>query len=353
VSDVRSESPGPGLRQLFLCVPLVLLGVVGGFVLTHALTPRPDPPHVRKAEHIRERLQDLARELAHHKARTGSYPSNDQGLAALAFELRYPVHCEAVVYRSARRIVSCGTATQQVYWPPSEWGRDCKPQGPPRSAEELVTGGHKPFADGQQRYPVDLEVGISHAGVLHLVSPAGVFSGSMLPLGYENRRGVAAADFAESPATGDRARRYSVRVDDGVYLYSTEGELYAQVASEELHARLRTGLAGLALLLVAVLLVRVLFRKGKRAGGAIVTASAAGFGLLVNASTCLMTCYIMADMLAGDPRPAARQRELLDRYHSRGVITDATYRKLTASLDLLPASQPASQPASSQPDPGT
>jgi hypothetical protein len=354
VSDAPSETPGPGLRQLLLCVPLALLGVVGGFALTNALTPRPAPPHVRKAEHIRERLQDVASELRLHKARTGSYPTNDQGLAALAFEVRYPVHCEAVVYHSARRIVSCGTATQQVSWPPSEWGNDCKPQGPPRSADELVKGGHKPFADGLQRHAVDLDVGISHAGILHLVSPAGIFSGSTLPLGYEDRRGLPEAAFADSPATRDRSRRYSVRVDDGVYLYSTEGELYAQVASEELHARVRMGLFGLALLLVALLLVRVAFRKGKRSGGVIVTASAAGFGLLVNAApTCLMTCYIMADMLAGDPRPVARQRELLERYHARGVITDATYRKMVASLDLPPASQPSSQTASSPSGSGT
>jgi hypothetical protein len=173
---------------------------------------------------------------------------------------------------------------------------------------------------------------------LLVADDAGIYSPSLLPFMYENRRGLRPELFGDSPANEDANRRFSIEVDDGIYVYSLLGrELIAELRAAQLWA---WGLAsaGVACLLGALVLV-FWPRPGK--AGRLGMWLAVVVGSIVFGTAGRTTCYIMAPLFyRRRPEIIAQQRKLLDEYHERGVINDETYARLVRGTEGGPG-QPA------------
>lgn len=165
------------------------------------------------------------------------------------------------------------------------------------------------------------------------------------PFIYENHRGIDAGAFADSGAMIDFKRAYSIKVDEGIYVWSVA----AQQNHHEYLAGLRVVLAWAGLL---VLLCVVLFgfyvvwtirsvgsgytgwRRARRilwslcGGGAI--------SLLV----CLVafplasggTCYAWSLTRRRTPELTRDYLSVMEKYHERGVISDNAYRKIVEAM---------------------
>ncbi len=310
---------------------------------------------VRKhLEVIQDQLAGLKKQLQSYKASHGHYPTNDEGLAALDnYEARFvvtfyddtdgPVEWRRGFYRG----------NFSGYW----WKVSRRSIGEyrqqhghvPRNAKEFrfTRVGmllEPPRCQGFTAVPMEIAIGADDN--IFLMSPAGVLSPWLTPYGYENRNGIEPSKFNDSPANSDSQGRYSVVVDDGVFLYSTGGQVYAEQLHKMWWEDNWPRFFGGALLLVAVSLVVITIRSSKMAaitGVAALLVSGGAGGLMGGFSH--TTCYIMMPLFhRRDAEMVVRQKHLLDKYHLNGVIGDKTYQRAISAIERGPSTRPADAP---------
>jgi len=305
----------------------------------------------RLLDTIGEQLDGLKMQLGKHRQTHGRYPTNDEGLAILDnFDARFTVTVRRgpkdspsdprMFYRTyGRHWWLSARQTISVYR--DEHGR------PPKDAAEfdkLFGSTERGPADKGGLETVPIELAISEGDDIFFLDQAGVLSPWFVPYVYENRNGLDQARFEGSPADMDAANRYSARVDEGVYVSSIGGQFCAnKLAHLEWENDLHLFVGG-GLLLVAVVFLVLAIRTSWRpvmTGAAAVLVAGVGLGT----GGLRVTCYITSPPFSYRDREMVAQRiELLDKYHSKGVIGDKAYKRALSVLGRGPASQPASAP---------
>jgi len=297
---------------------------------------------------MRSQLGELGRLLREYKDVHGRYPTNDEGLAVLdnfgaRFELTFYHDPDNPPDRLRYRVPYwLHHSEHMIDGYRGEYGRA------PQSVEDLkqswawqALNQHDEYNRDRRLEPVPMEVAFGGGGSLFFFSPAGVLSPWLVPYVYENRRGMDRGAFRSSRVERDKKGRYSIQVDEGVYVYSIGGQLHAERKDRARWAPHAYRLAGCGLVLISAVLVVVLIRRSKK------LALVGGVAMLVSAGAMVtremkaydMTCYLPstpAPFSYRDSRVVARQRKLLDSFHKRGVIGDETYAKALSALERGP-----------------
>ena len=290
---------------------------------------------------IQGQLADLADHVRRYRKAHGRYPANDEGLSALDdFDARFAMH----LYRDPMRPCDAptfqpGQSGDRFFWLQvrdhiAKWRAEHG--SAPTDIEQLslatrFTFGQAPFEQDNDTGAECAEVAVGCGNNLFVITEAGVLSPWMLPYVYENRNGLDPSKFQGSPADADRERRYSVRVDDGVYVYSMGAQCFSERYDRTWWSYNGVRFVGVALLLGAVVTIAVAVRAPRKAAVALFVVSA-GLGLAA-AELGYATCYVMSAFFKRrDPEMIVRQLELLETFHARSILNDATYRKVRSSL---------------------
>lgn len=339
------------MRKIVYAILICVSSGLGGLFFGHgpgddrAL----DSPR-RHLEVIHGQLVGLKELLQDFRKAHGRYPTNDEGLPVLDnFDLRFRARM------GPTRLAGPGDSRDGWIGWGMFWLMDNKSHihGLRRlhhiPSEEDMLGWARFTRDwngAQSENPV-VEVGIGKSDDLYILSPAGVVSPWLIPYVYENRRGCDAKAFADSPADKDTRRRYSVQVDEGVYVSCVGGESVAADYDRRWRNWICWKILGGSLMAGAfaplVLLVRGSLRKTAAGvvGGFLLLFSGLSTGVFVQ-----VTCYAMLPPFSRrSPVMVSRRAELLEKHRAAGVINADTYEKTMAVLEHGPATRPASQPA--------
>lgn len=341
------------MRKLLILIVIAATAGTGAFLATGYGQDNRSESWVRShLAVIQDQLSSLAKHLRQHRDSHGQYPTNDQGLAALDnFESRFMV----TFHRPADGLLADGLGAdapwrfERFWWETSREaiteyrGREGHP---PRNAEEfsqtrLGLNFESNRSDDSPGVPIEIAIGADNN--VFVLDHAGVLSPWRLPYVYENRKGLDARLFDGSPADSDHKRLYSTQVDDGVFIYSVGGQIFAQRLDQMWWERNTPRMIGGGLLLAAFVLTALLLRSSKKAAGAglivLIASGAAGAGMHLASHT---TCYVMSPLFhRRDAAMVDKQRQLLDKYHQSGVLGDEAYRKALAAIQQGPATQPA------------
>ncbi|MBM4037893.1 MAG: hypothetical protein FJ290_05205 [Planctomycetes bacterium] len=305
-------------------------------------------------EVIQGQLAGLRVHLQDFRQAHGRYPTNDEGLAALDNfvsrgkcelpsrwgEPRLPdLSDDLFTWRNAKLAVQLHR---------EHYGR------PPATAQEFREFFRHQFGvkmpEDNAAQTVEIELAIGKDDSLFILSPAGVLSPWLVPYVYENRNGLAPTLFADSPANADRGERYSLRVDEGIYVHSVGGLLCAQVRDRHWWEYHGPQFVGYALLAAALALVVTLVWRSKRVPKATVFTVAVSATIGSLAGGFYAMCYAMRSLFSRrSPELISQQRDLLAKYHSRCVINEASYQKAMTAIDILspregPLNRPTSEP---------
>jgi hypothetical protein len=280
------------MRYLGLAIGLILLAFgVFGFDGRAGRILDPYPP-LQGLSSNRQQMEWIAHFVKEYRVTNGRYPSNDEGLI--------------VVTETIRRA---------------------------RADEHRSTDGDTPKWPGF--WPGQFD-GISVTSLWNE------------PFIYENRRGLPARKFAGSMVDADKDREYSVRVDDGVYIWCLAAAKLDGVHHSRLAKRtpVRASLIGLGALFVLAYLIPTVrsvdrsqrgFAGYRKALGAL--AGGVGVGALVfiflSPVFAHVSCYKMAIM--HPPRLREDYEELITKYRDQGVISEKAYQKLLKSVSDLHA----------------
>lgn len=298
---------------------------------------------------VRVQMRELADRLRAYKARHGRYPTNDEHLGVLDdFDVRFA----APIGYGPGGGPLCGC----FGWPAISYTYAKRPEyinilreearGPLASKQQLAMGlmlmtdvPGVEIAVGKRETMLILRDGLA-------CSPWGV------PYVYENRKGFAASVFAHSPANYDGRGLYSVKVDEGVYLWSAGGKVMADDLSalewRELIPRLLGGLLLSAAVAIGVWwAVRRQWRMG--AAGVVGILVLVLGGSAYHAVHVIRVSILWPEFYRRDPAMFVLQQHFLTRYRDSGVITDATYqRALNAANPAPPAGPAATSQATTQ-----
>jgi len=290
---------------------------------------------------IQSQLADLKQNLVEYRRAHGRYPTNNEGLAALdSFESRFKVvfHFYVGNHEDGLRGFDESTDSFSLLYAKSgiAYFRGMHGRAPGSAAEFRLLYPEREATpwDGGKVVPVEFELAITPSNGVLILSPPGVLSPWLTPYVYENRNTLDPALFADSPANLDDKGRFSVNVDEGVYVYSVGAQLLAQRYDREwwrYHGPRLTG-AGLLILAAGLLVALLCCLPGRKAklGAAAAVLVAGGIGSI----QVYATCYAMRSLFyRRDAQMVAAQRELLEKYRSRGVIAEATFRTAVAALE--------------------
>lgn len=324
---------------------IVLLCLVGSFLL---LWPYEDDRSLSwlrsHLEIVDGQLQGLSDLLQDYRNTHGHYPTNNEGLAALDnFETHFTVRCyrwldAAQGYESSGFY---GDGRNRFWWQSSkrELQEFRRNHGrPPRDQDEFcMTRLGMNFSEREpngetEEQPTEVEMAIDRNNNIFLLDRAGVLSPWLLPYNYENRNGCNADAFSQSLADGDRWG-YSARIDDGVYISSSGGYLYAQRYRRMWWHRNGPRLFGVLLIFTGIA-VAVCSAVRARRGRPLLGILAVIPGVLVGGSLLgYVTCYIMAELFSRrSPEMVSLQMELLEKYRENGVIDEETYLRAASAV---------------------
>ena len=337
-------SRNPTVKATILVLLVIGLSALGAFLAaTYGANDYGQVRQQRGLQIIQEQLSDLKELLLDYRKCHGVYPTNDEGLAALDnFESRFKVplrissDAEAIMYALANN----------HFWEMSqavsgavkhEKGRF--PKGP-RDFSWALSPDFLTRPGKGEPPPVDVELAIGKNGSVFVLAASGVLSPRLLQFMYENRGGLDPAKFAFSPANNDPGRRYSVLVDEGVYVYSLDAQVCAETLDRLWWEDVSPVIVGLALLAAALVAAILLFAAGGRrmAIAAMVAPAVLGgfFGSIRS------TCYAMDSLFSHrSPQMVVQQRDLLEKYRGAGVISEETYRKSLAAVEPVKAQAPS------------
>jgi hypothetical protein len=318
--------------------------LVGGF-------PRPVDVswNELRLEVVKDQLADLKALLLAYKASHGAYPSNDDGLAALdGYSDRFVVGLRKQPGSDSTAFSRNGYYRTKPGWSADRLAlakyRQEHGHGP-RSEAELFQAilGNPLQGDGTSHIgtsymPIPVEVGIGPGDCLLVLCPAGIMTPWLVPYVYENRTGTDPTAFQDSPAnSGDP--RWSICVDDGVYVYSLGAKAYAAEYDSAFWPE--TGLLYLGCALLAggfVGLILVIVSRRKSVVGSlfvgmllfgVYTFFSFGLGTLANFNR-----QPEPDLFGHcEPKAIAEQRTLLKEFHKRGILGDEAYEKALMGLE--------------------
>jgi hypothetical protein len=168
-----------------------------------------------------------------------------------------------------------------------------------------------------------------------------------IPFIYENRRGFSGKDFAYSGATKDQKRIYSIRVDDGIYVWSLGARKeYPGYSHNALIIFTASALVAAISLLFLGLYIRQSIRDfGSRRvfiryAAPVLSSLAAilvGFILAEMASIIVSgSCYRISVTGTRSPEDSSSYLRLLRKYRDNGVISESAYEKVEKNIYLDP-----------------
>ena len=311
----------------------------------------------RHLDILQGQLSGLKSHLLKHRQAHGRYPTNDEGLAELDnFETKLDLYFLVDSEPDSDRVPLLSRFAEALEF---EWQNVARQYRADRQKDASAARGSlaralggRPEAFAGKELPsgrdsVKLTVALGDQDEFYLLTPAGILSPWGLLYTFENRVGLDAAKFEGSPANRDSRGRYSIRVDGGVYLCAADGEVWATEVDRRWWELNRPRLFGGILLCIAATLPFFLMVRSGRARsvlGASVLLVSAGAGYGVH-ELCRTTCYIMSPLfIRRTPEMVSRQKELLDAYHARGVISDVVYQRSVAALSAPVTTRPASAP---------
>ena len=330
----------------------LLLAAAIMFSLGDSLTPC-DHRLQGQLQLLQGELQAVKAQLLDYHRAHGRYPSNDEGLAALDnFQSRF----KAVVFVRPYDAEGYGGLWPEWNDASYDWAADVRlfrehHGRAPSKPGDLVALTAMASEHDPDFKPVEVDLAIGRDDHIFLMTDAGILSPWLVPYVYENCQGLGPAAFADSPAPRGLAERYSVRVDDGVYVYSVGGRLCAEELAPITWRRTVVALIVLLLFGAALLFVLLSFRASARAGIAALTT------LLVATCGWFFLCFVVLAhpcmlwpprFYHRDPRMLTEQRQLLEKYHSRGVLSDASYRRALSAIEFPP---PAKEEQDASPGP--
>ncbi len=320
----------------FLAAPL-LMGILSipGVLLTMAwfsndslgLSDR----ELRHSEGELVAIKDLLRD---YRERHGRYPSNDEGLSSL----------DGFTFRGTQSVRAGFICSD--FWG-EYWNREpndrrqavaaCLRDGMPEQQAIRCVGlfGEETKEPEAGLTRVDYVLSAKHD--VFITSPVGILSPWLLPYMYENRTGSSAAQYAASPVNAGERDRFCIEIDSGVFLYSV-----GALVTDELHAPAaqKRGLmrvSGPALLILALVVWFLQFRRGWKNG---LGTAGAFLALVVVCCIILLPSTVrygphtdMHPFIGRSPAMVDRQKGLLASYRAKGVISEETYRKHLATID--------------------
>lgn len=158
------------------------------------------------------------------------------------------------------------------------------------------------------------------------------------PFMYENRRGLPEDKFSDSPVNQDKKQNYSLKVDEGIYVYSLGSmDLYLEY-NDFTKKMWRTRIISIGVLIIFIFLF-IISKKPTAKTNTIKAIRTVLSSILFLASVIIgiiplgVSCYKMTYFSPyRRPEMIAQYNVLLDKYRQRGVITDATYQKIKQGL---------------------
>ncbi|MBI5779753.1 MAG: type II secretion system protein GspG [Planctomycetes bacterium] len=256
-------------------------------------------------DNVQGHLQIISKHLKLYRTKNNRYPTNDEGLAVLS-ELKAQL-------------------IEEYAYLPAPMGKQPKDKG---SVYYGLQGGMCPFESG-------------------------ILSSWFEPFVYENRNGLPENLFSDSPVNKYKGGLYSIRVADGIYVYSVGAISYYQDYIDALAKRTRTRIIVWCLPFISFILLNIflyLFIKANKlsnrnpaklwiklikiAGGIIIILGTVLIGLKKPMQN-TVSCYSMAPYfdLSRRPEIISQYNDLLDKYHQQGIIKDATYQKTRKAMD--------------------
>ena len=315
-----------------------------------------------------EQMSSLAEHLRQFKKSHGRYPSTDEGPGVLD---NFAAQMKITMFRDRFRYRANDFFSLEGYMGHSDpfWSVACqrvrdyriKEGHPPRTLEEMIRAdilrdwGQCIMTDEEKlswfkdmgAEAVERELAIGQDDVVFLIGPAGVLTPWQMPYVYENRHDMPGTLFADSPAENYGAGRYSVKIDDGVYVWSVVAKEYSDEYRVSWFKYVTSLCAGAGLLILAVGLIwrKVRGRARIPAAVGLVIGAVAG-PILIFWMIALTTPYGHLRPIFDDRDPAmvSRRRELLDKYRAAGTISDETYVKNIESLGLKPTERSTTRP---------
>lgn len=304
---------------------------------------------------VQKQLECLKAHVLDYRARHGRYPTNDEGLGVLDnFENRFPgkLYLEPVglggpagPLREARAAADrqpAGRLSVQLLMYRTEKGHVPRNEQELAEAMETAATAEAKVMDWQA---VDVTWAVDTHDNLLMFGPGGALSPWHLPYVHENRVGLPAKAFRQSPAERGVDRRFSIRVDEGVYIIAPDAWVFADEQAAEWWADALPRFVGAVMVLGAVLLLIPLARLGRRGlvVGVLAMVGSAGGGGAVASAISGGTCYAMSPLFSRrDPAMVSRQKDLLSQYLASGAISDAAYRR---AMDALRLHENVLQPA--------
>jgi hypothetical protein len=162
----------------------------------------------------------------------------------------------------------------------------------------------------------------------------GILSPMLEPFIYENRRGLPENLLVDSPVNRDKNGDYSLKVDDGIYLYSSSSVFYHDRYSEYLSDKTKYTIYAVGFALLALIIGIVLIKARRIIKGILILVSILTGIYIPNMSR--GTCYTWTLYpLYERPDMIGLYNSLLEKYRQRGVINDATYQKSKTSIEKI------------------
>jgi len=291
---------------------------------------------------VESQLADLKDLLLDYKKTHGRYPTNDEGLAALDnFESRFRVTLPITPGQAPGQIAGLDPRLDYYFHFMArqvlKLFRDEKGRAPRNEAEfrDVLPEDLVSRLLGGNAQEAQVEIAITRSDNVLILSPAGVLSPWFIPYMYENRNGLDASAFADSPAERDKRAWCVARVDEGVYVCSIGAQLRAREHDEAWWAFNGPRLLGVGLLLLALgcfaAVMRSPWRRAAKGAAAILVSGALGF---LTSKASQVSCYAMVPFFhTRQPEIVAQQRKLLKKYRRRGVLAEATYAKALEALE--------------------
>ena len=360
------------MEKVAWTIVVVLLGAIGAYLVVGYGDDGRDRGWLRShLEVMDEQLSSLEVHLRRFKESHGRYPSTDEGLSVLdSFAARMKITLFKLPSRHGTDDPYGFDTRGYITYFSDLWStvrerlRDYrfKHGHVPRTLAEMneagigwcledrstAVEGQVPLPKGEKLETVERELAIGHDDVLFLIGPAGVLTPWQMPYVYENRRDTDTALFADSPVDSYRAGRYSVKIDEGGYLWSVGAKSYSEEYYGLWLGDVIIRCIGAGMILVAVGLIWWNIRGRARIPVVVGLILSAVAGVKCDSAVYMSCCIMTATFSNRDPAMVSRRMELLDKYRVAGAISDETYDKSLESMGLKPDQQPATRPNESE-----
>lgn len=297
---------------------------------------------------FQQQLSNLGTLLREYKGGHGEYPSNNKGLLSLdTFGSWHQVYA-GIIRRGdsydivgMRRLENDDELKRFIEEQRQKWKH---PRPMPDFFVSIIT------EESNLSEYKEYTMGIRKDDIGFIWGPVGpIDRWSLMPYLYENRIGLEPSAFEGSVINKDVSQNYSMRVDDGIYVYSIAAMNEAQTCNQFESDIARRKIYILLIIFSSILIVVVILRKWLSVDGYVILKWIV-FIIIINALLVfflvsakrkepLKDNYIYANVsriYVRTPELVNQQKEMLDLYRKNNVITQEAYDKQIAALELTP-----------------